>query len=398
MRFAAFLIASAFCQGLFADDWPQWRGPNYDGRSKEELPQQLPDELPVNWKINIGKGFSTVSVQGDHVVTMGNDNDVDTIWCISAESGDVIWKHSYDSLLDPLYFAGGPCSTPTIHDGKVFTLSRRGHVFCLDLKTGEVIWERNLLKEHGLFRPEWSFSSSVVIRGDLAIYNVASDGAALDWKTGKTVWISGESAGGYASAVPWDLSRDDSDMLLFTFAEMVNLAHKDGEVRWRIEWETGRGVNAADPIIDGSQFLVSSTIGTALFESSDPSASPKEIWREKRIRCYFNPGVLIDGYVYTLNGTTHNPTELVCIDWKTGETKWSEPGFKTGGLMAAGNNLVLFDKGQLTIFPASPDGFEPILQQQLLGGVCWTMPVLANGKIYCRNNDRGELVCVSVVE
>ncbi len=394
--FAVLVLVIIGLSPVSASDWLYWRGPDLNGQTKEELPETLPDELEIAWRAEVGIGFSTVTVQGDRVLTMGNREETDSVWCLDAKTGAVIWEHRYPCPLDPLYFEGGPCATPTISDdGKVFTFSRKGHVFCLQLDTGEVVWSRNLVDEYEKALPEWSFSSSPVILENLVILNAGEAGIALDRKTGKTVWKSGPEAGGYASAVPATLGGTPQ-LLLYTFGHMVGLRPDTGEKIWEIDWESSRGVNAADPLVWGQQALFSSSLGAILLEwPEDGAGSPREIWQNKNLRCYFNAGVLIGGKVYALHGTTHRPTELVCIDWATGETVWSEPGFATGGMIASGNRVIVFDKGELTIFPASEAGFEPELRQQVLSGKCWTAPVMADGRIYCRNAE-GKLACVLV--
>jgi hypothetical protein len=127
-------------------------------------------------------------------------------------------------------------------------------------------------------------------------------------------------------------------------------------------------------------------------DGSEPTVS----WKQHDLKWYFNPGVKIGNHLYSLHGTTHRPTELICTDVETGETIWSEEGFGSGGLKAAGEIVIVFDLGKLTLFRATPEGFTPLLQQQVLEGKCWTSPVFSNGRIYCRNA-AGDLAVVEVV-
>ena len=120
-----------------AADWPNWRGPAYNGISAEKLPDDL-DSAKVAWTAEVGTGFATVSVAGDRVVTMGNRDDHDTVWCLDATTGKPKWQHRYACALDPRYYEGGPGGTPTIDlaSKSVYTLSKKGHAFCLDLEDG----------------------------------------------------------------------------------------------------------------------------------------------------------------------------------------------------------------------------------------------------------------------
>ena len=329
---------------------------------------------------------------GDRVVTMGNIKEKDTIWCLSAANGRVLWKHTYDCPLDPLYYEGGPGSTPTIFNGAVYSLSKKGHVFCLNLQTGKVIWKRDLVRDHDFKLPEWSFAGSPFIYQDSIILSVGRQAVALSLKDGATQWMPSKETPGYATMVPF---KGDEHLYL-SAKSLMGISLKNGAPKWTYPWKSSRDVNAADPVALGNQqLLVSSSIGTSLLDLS--SGEPIEQWKQRNLRWYFNPGVVIGKHIYSIHGTTHRPTELLCTELKTGKTVWSEEGYGSGGLMAAGNDVIVFDKGTLTIFEASPEAFKLRLRQALMKGKCWTSPVLANGRIYCRNAT-GTLTCLLLKE
>lgn len=385
-----FFVVSAVSS---AEDWPHWRGTNFDGITTEALPQQLPDELPVLWTAEAGIGFSSFSTVGDRVLTMGHAEGEDTVWCFDVSSGEVNWSHSYACELHPKYYEGGPGGTPTIHDGSVYTLSKRGHAFRFDLESGEIIWSRDLLADHGLELPEWNFACSPFVNGDRILLNAGGGGMALSREDGKTVWLSNAEIAGYATPVPFD--APGMTHLLHTHRALTGFNAADGKESWRLE--NVAALNAADPLLNGERFILSTSSGTRCLELDADGKNPTEVWMQKNLRWYFNAGVLVDGHLFSISGTTHNPTQLVCSDVGTGDVIWSEEGFRTGGLIAARDRVILLDQGQLTIFPAKPDGFEPILQQQVLGGKCWTAPVFAKGRIFCRNAV-GKVVALSVSE
>jgi len=383
-----------------AADWPNWRGPAHDGRSAETIPASLPAELPLRWTAKAGTGFSTVSVVGENVLTMGNrtlsDKETDTVWCLSARTGKVLWQHSYPCALDPLYYEGGPGATPTVHDGSVYTLSKKGHVFRLDLDDGDVVWSRDLVADHGVKLPEWSFAGSPFLDGDRVLLNVGRGGIALDRETGETLWLPSTETSGYATVVPYEAGGPKASRLLFSATGLVAFDPATGQAASELPWKTSRDVNAADPVVIGKRILVSSASGSVLIEPR-PGAAPVTIWEQKDMKWYFNPGVLVEGHVYSLHGTTHRPTELTCLEADTGKILWSVPGFGSGGVVAAGKTVIVFDQGKLTLFDADPSGYKPRHEQKILEGKCWTSPVLANGRIYCRNA-AGDLACLAVAE
>lgn len=392
------LLILILCRGVLsgiASDWPNWRGPDHNGISTSKLPEEPPKQPPVLWKAEVGTGFSTVSVAGGRLFTMGNQEGADTVWCLDAETGAEIWTHSYPCALDPRYYEGGPSATPTVHGNSVFTLSKKGHAFRLDVETGKVLWKRDLVADHGFELPEWSFAGSPFVFEDRIILNVGKAGTALDYATGRTIWKSDTGTSGYSTAVPFE--RDGrTELVLFVAREAIGLDPVSGRVAWRFPSTSSRDVNAADAVVSGSRVMIASSSGAVCLEiGAGDHPEPKVVWQTKKLRTYFNPAVLVDDRLYAIHGTTHRPTELVCLDWETGETCWSKPGFGSGALMAARGRLILFDKGRLTLFPADPKGFKLLMQAQILGGKCWTVPVLAHGRIYCRNA-QGDLACVAI--
>ncbi len=395
----AFLWFALCVPLVHAADWPNWRGPNYDGLSAEIIPAELPDELPILWKAQVGTGFSTVSVAGDKVLTKGNRTlsgvETDTVWCLSATTGEVIWEYSYPCALDPLYYEGGPGATPTIHDGAVFTLSKKGHVFRLDLESGKVVWSRDLVKDHQVQLPEWSFAGSPFIDGGRVLLNVGRGGIALNRETGETLWLPSPETSGYATVVPYEAGGPKANRLLFSAKGLIAFDPLTGKAASELPWKSSRDVNAADPIVMGKRILVSSASGSVLIEPRPGGGEPEIIWEQKDMKWYFNPGVHLGDHIYSIHGTTHRPTELMCLEAASGKIVWTEPGFGSGGLMAAGNTVIVFDNGLLTLFDATPGGYRVLHQQKILEGKCWTSPVISNGRIYCRNA-AGDLACVEV--
>lgn len=373
-------------------DWPRWRGPDANGISKETgWSTSWPDEGPKQlWKANVGTGFSSISVANGRAYTVGNLKDRDTVYCFDAKTGQERWKHSYPAPLDDHYYDGGSSATPTIDGDKVYHLARRGGLFCLDAATGKVVWSKELYKELGARIPEWGFAGSPLVEGDLLILNVGSAGAAINKVTGAVVWTSGKGSAGYSSAVPFSVGNDRyAALFLLQAVAAVNV--RTGKELWRHGWKTSYDVNAADPVIAGNEIFISSGYdkGAALLRIL--SNQPNVVWQNKNMRNHFNSCVLVGGHLYGFD-----ESELKCVDWKSGAVKWTEPGLGKGGLSAADGKLIVQgERGQLVVAEASPAGFKPLARAQVLGGKCWTMPVLANGRIYCRNA-RGDVVCVDV--
>jgi outer membrane protein assembly factor BamB len=390
-------LAFALCLTASANDWPNWRGPNYNGISSEtgwntKWPADGPKRL---WKASVGTGFSSMSVVGDHVYTMGNTADQDTVYCFDAKTGKTVWKQSYKCPLDPKYYEGGPSVTPTVAEKHVYTLSRKGDVYCFDADNGKVIWNKNLAKDLGAEIPTWGFSGSVYFEKGRLYLNVGSSGTALDAKTGDVIWKSGTDAAGYSTPQPATFDGKEA-LVIMAKKTAIAVQKSDGKQLWEYPWETMYDVNAAQPIIDGDKVFISSGYNHGCALLNVKGNKPEKIWENKNLKNHINSSVLQEQFLYGFDGDANHGAALVCLEFGSGNVKWKEGKYKTGSLMVANHKLIILsDKGELILADVSPDAFKPLAQTQVLGGRCWTQPVLANGHIYCRNA-KGDLVCLDV--
>ncbi len=396
---AVVVLTVAFAAPARAGDWPQWRGPERNGISREtawraEFPPQGPKRL---WQANVGLGHAAVSVAEGRAYTTGNENDRDTLYCLDAVSGEVQWEHSYPEPLLPRSYQGGTTSTPTIHDGRVYVISKSGHLRCLEAKSGSVLWEKNLAAEIRAEQPTWGFASSVLIDGDRAVVNVGTHGAAVDRRTGRLLWSTGRAASGYATPVPFE-SDGQAQYLIFAAKELVAVRADNGRVAWKFPWKTSYDVNAADPIVAGpGRIFITSGYnhGCALLEVRD--GRPAAVWENRNLRGQLNAPVLIDGHLYGFDGDTGR-AQLVCMELASGAVKWTFRDPRHGALTAAAGKLIVIgETGELLIAEANPHQFMPVSRAQIAGGTYWTTPVLANGLLYLRSA-QGRLTCLDLRE
>lgn len=387
-----------------ASDWPQWRGPNRDGISTETgWSTAWPKEgLKQVWKAEVGAGYGTVSVAKGRLYVMGNTADKDTLYCLDAGTGKQVWQYTYDcAAKDPNGYHGTRC-TPTVDGELVFGTSRHGHLFCLSTADGKLKWSKEFGKDFGSKTPTWGFSLSPLVEGDLLIVETGGPEAsivAFNKKTGEQVWKSGSAPAAYSSPIAYTLNGERC-VAVFSAQGATGRRLSDGKELWSFPWKTSYDVNAATPIIDGSKVFVSSGygVGCGLYDiSANP---PKELWKNKNMRNHVNSCVLWKGHLYGFDEGS-----LKCLDFATGEVKWSEGKYGKGSLMIADGKLLLYgEKGQLGLAELSPEAYKEMAFVQALevrssypGGAAkqtWAAPVLANGKIYCRSQD--DLVCLDV--
>jgi outer membrane protein assembly factor BamB len=380
-------------------DWPHWRGPTYNGISSEsDWTDQWPAEgPPILWRQQVGLGYSGFVVASGRVYTAGHTQEKDTLFCFDAGTGREIWKHSHAADLGDKYFEGGTTGTPTVDGERVYRLSRWGDLFCFQADNGKIVWQKNIARETGVPIPGWGFSGAPLVQGDLLILNAGEAGMALEKTGGKLVWKSESKDAGYSTPVPFQW-QNQTWIGLASGQAYLAVHPRTGKEAWRIRWLTQFDVNAADPVFFREQVFISTGYGkgAALFQMSTNDLQP--IWKSKVLRTQLNAAVLYEGYLYGIDGDTTDKAPLKCVEWATGKEQWSVPGNSTGtgGLMIAGKRLLLLAAhGELIVAPVSPQEFRPTGRVQVFGGKSATAPVLADGRIYCRNS-RGDLACVDV--
>jgi outer membrane protein assembly factor BamB len=277
----------------------------------------------------------------------------------------------------------------------VFTLSRWGDAFCFEAGTGKIIWSKNIQKETDLTVPTWGFTGAPFAYEKLLILNAGDAGMALEQATGKIVWKSANKSAGYSTPLP--IQRDGKWLTIFANSSAyVAVNPSDGKEAWRVRWLTEYGVNASDPIVSGDMMFIATGYGKgcALFKLG--AGEPEQLWKSKVLRTRVNPAVLYENNLYGLDGDTSEKAPLRCLEFATGKELWSQPNVGAGAVSVADGKLILISgAGELIIAPATASGFKPTARGQLFGGNCWTVPVLANGFIYCRNG-RGDVAVVDV--
>jgi outer membrane protein assembly factor BamB len=391
------VIFAIVCGTAWAADWPNYRGPNYDGISSETgFSASWPESGPkVLWKYSLGAGFASMAVSNGKVYATGNIDDNDLLYSLDAATGKEIWKKSYPCPLYSKNHEGGPCATPTIDGDAVYTFSKDGDAIRFNASNGEIVWHKKLNKEMGMKFPTWYFAGSPFIAGDLVIYNAGIYGIALKKTDGSLAWQNGKGTCGYSTAVPYQIAGQKG-VAMAVRNELVGLNPTTGKVLWKFPWKTSYDINAADAIIAGDTIFISSGYnkGCALLKINGGDVI--KVWQNKNMRNQINCSVLFEGHIYGFDGQVGGGGKLTCLDLATGDKKWSQGGMGTGSLMIAdGKLIILGERGKLVIAEASPEGYKELASAEILTGKCWTYPVLANGRIYARNA-AGQLVCVDV--
>jgi outer membrane protein assembly factor BamB len=379
-------------------DWPQWRGPGRSGLSLETglsfaWPKKGP---PVVWKKPAGGGYSTVAVASGRVYTLLQDGDNEAAVCWDADSGEEKWRFRYACSYSDTQ-GGGPRSTPALAGDRVYTVGATGLMHCLEARTGKKIWQHDLLKEFNANNLGWGVSFSPLVEGNLVLTNPGGSGGssivAFDAASGDVVWKTFDDGAGYSSPVV-SMAAGRRQVLFFTAGNLVSVAPEDGKVMWKYAWQTNFNCNVATPIPVGDYVFISSGYGKgcALLEVSalgkELQADP--VYENDHMRNHFASSVLYQEHIYGFDDAM-----LVCLELRTGAVKWKEQGFHKGSLLIAdGHLIVLSEQGKLAVARATPEAYREKASYQVSRRKCWTVPVLAQGKLYVR--DEQQIVCLDL--
>jgi outer membrane protein assembly factor BamB len=392
------LVAGPTC---YAEDWPQWRGPHRDGISNEKgwMDSWHQEKTPaVAWRAQVGKGHSAVSVSQGRAFTIGWDGRQDTVFCFDAASGKLIWKFSYPCGTIKQW--PGPRCTPTIAGDRVYSLSQHGLLHALDSGSGKVIWKVQLPAS---YNPDvdYGFAWSPLVEGSHLILGGGKRGLALHTRDGGYAWGNDGQPGACASPVPCDL---DGKRVVAVLANdrgenvhVVGVEPGSGKELWRsAAWPERWGAACIDPVIsERSFFLTTAEQHTQCGRFTVNASEVKRDWSNSKLACYTGSCVLVNQCLF---GVTKVGV-LKCLDWKTGEERWSERGFGGhGAMIAAAGKLVVqtSQSGEVVVVDASAKAYEELRRVKVFAGegTTFTAPVVANGRLYCRSY-HGEVVCLA---
>jgi outer membrane protein assembly factor BamB len=384
-------------------DWPQLRGPERNGVSKDTgLIKQWPSSGPQRvWSISsLGEGFGSIAIKGDRIFVQGTKEDLSVIFCLNRADGKTVWS----AALGPKVNEGrgnGPRSTPTIDNDRVYVLTENGDLACLRAPDGSPVWRKNILKEFGGSNPGWLISESPLIDGDRVIVTPGGRGAgivALDKMTGKEIWrakdLSDEA--GYSSAIAADVGGVRT-IMNFTSRAAVGVRASDGKLMWRNSSAANGTANCATPVFaDGKVFFTSDYgTGAALLGLSAQGGEVKaqELYFTKEMKNHHGGVVLLNGYLYGFSGSSG----LTCIEFATGKRMWVNRSVGKGSLAYADGMLYLLSEKQVVgLAEANPNAYIEKGRFSIpdQGKDSWAYPVVAGGKLYIR--DQGTLTAYDV--
>lgn len=421
-----FLLMLARAATTRADDWPQWRGPQRDGVWRETglLDKFADKQLKLKWKATIASGYSGPTVaEGRVFVTdrLVEPKQVERVHCFDADSGKLLWNHSYDCEYKDVGYTAGPRASVTIDDGRAYSLGSMGHLFCFDAASGKVLWSKDCNTEYKIRMPIWGISASPLVDGDLVIVQIGGQGACLvafDKRTGQEQWKALDDDASYSAPIVVQQAGKPA-MVCWTGGSIVGMNAQTGQVYWQAPFKPAKMViNIATPVLEKNRlFFTSFYDGSIMLELDADKLAYQELWRRRgrdeqhtdSLHSIISTPYLEGDFVYGVDSYG----EFRCLDAATGERLWEslEPTPKsrwsTIHMVKNGDRMWMFnERGELLIARLSPQGYEELSRAKLIaptrvqlgqrGGVCWSHPAYANRHVFARNDE--ELVCASLTE
>lgn len=425
-------LVFGFCSNLLAEDWPQWRGPDRDGRWTESgiITEFESDQIEILWRQPIGSGYSGPTVADERVFVMDRKTDpeqVERVLCFDSKSGQPLWTYTYPCVYRGIDYAAGPRASVSVDDDRAYALGTMGHLHCLDVGGG-LLWKKDLNAEYEIQTdirssnrmPNWGISASPLIYDDLVILHVGGrDGAcviALDKKSGDEQWRALDDRAQYSA--PIVIQQEGRDVIVcWTGDSVAGINPKDGEVLWRFPFAPVKmPIGIATPVVEGDTlFMTSFYDGSLMLRTPANRIGVQPIWQingesERKtaaLQSIISTPLVKDGYIYGVDSYG----EFRCLDAKTGQRIWEDATavpnarWSTIHFIQNGDKTWMFnERGELIIAELSPAGFKEISRAQLIeptsdqlrqrGGVCWSHPAFADRSVFARNDK--ELVCASL--
>jgi len=452
-----FLVVPFGSINLKAADWPNFLGPSKNGISSEtgligSWPSEGPKEI---WKKQVGTGYSAPAIRDQRLVLFHRIKNEEIVEAFNVRTAELIWRHSYPTRYrDPFGYNNGPRCSPLITKKHCFTFGAEGLLLCLDIKTGKQVWQRKTAEDFKIPEAFFGVGASPVLEGELLIIMVGgqpnSTMVAFNKNTGKTIWESvGQKTWEGVSAIGWPgeplvrwngfeklasystpkLATVHGKRLLFSLTRqgLVALNPKDGSIKFS-RWFRSRvneSVNAANPVVSGSQVFCSSAYygaGSFLLDVGMDCESFTEVWStyEKRkidrkiepvLEIHWTTPILHNGYLYAFTGRNEPDAQFRCVELKTGKIKWNREErwraysskqpkvYGRGSALMADNKLfVLGEGGLLGLFEVNPNKPIELARYQVpeLHYPCWAAPILSDKRLYIRSEDY--LICFDVAK
>ena len=399
-------LIGAAAAAVAAADWPQWRGPDRSGLSKETgLLKSWPADGPkLAWTARgLGEGHATPSVANGRIYGMGLRGNDEAVWALNEKTGKELWstRIAAGTELQARQGGNGSRATPAVSGDRIYTLGVSGDLVCLNASDGKLVWQKSLVKDFGGSVPRWGYSESPLVDGDKVIAAPGGDKStvvALNKKDGSVAWqcaVPGNEAH-YSSAIVASVAGK-KQYIHFLSGGVIGMDAATGKLSWRYDSPANRTANCSTPIYRDNHVFAASGYSTggglAKLATGSEGVAAKEVYFTKQMQNHHGGMVLVGDYLYGFDGSN-----LTCLEFKTGKLMWSDRSVGKGSVAYADGFLYCrSERGPVALVEASPMAYvekSRFEQPDRSSASSWPYPVIANGKLYLRDQD--VLLCYDV--
>jgi outer membrane protein assembly factor BamB len=395
MFFMVGCLILMFTGWAFAQDWPQWRGPNRDGKvTGFTAPKEWPKELTQKWRITVGLGDSTPALVGDKIYVFARQGDEEVMLCLDAGSGKELWRDKYEAqaVTGPPSRHPGPRSSPAVANGKVVTIGVGGVLSCWDAATGKLAWRKDPFPK---VVPQFFTAMSPIIVDGMAIAHLGGQGngavISYDLATGDEKWRWSDEGPEYAS--PALLTVEGTKQIVtLTEKSVIGIGLADGKLLWQLPFAPERrAYNAATPIVDWQTVIYTGAgrgIRAVKIDKQGDGFAAKELWSNPEVAPQFNTPVLKDGLLYGLS----NRGNFFCVNSQTGQTAWIDPTSRDrGGFISIVDTgsvlLALPSNSELIVIKPNDKEYTELAMIKVSETPIYAHPVIAGTRIIIKDQE-----------
>ncbi len=398
-RLAAIVAGIVILAGaghVFAQDWPQWRGPDRDGKLSGFVPpQSWPKELTRKWKVAVGVGDSSPALVGDKLYTFGRQEDNEVMSCIDAVTGKILWQEVYPSQFVVTGVSSrhpGTRSSPVVADGKVCVLGVGGILSCVDAATGKVLWRKQSAADYLDIAHQFESSMSPIIVDGLCVVYVGGKGQgaliAFDLASGHAKWKYTGDAPAPSSPVIM-IVEGTKQIVTINEKQVIGISLADQTLLWQVPFKA-RPVNTTTPVIDGQTVYVTGQgMGTLAIKvvKKEGKFAAESVWTNSDTQAgsTFTTPVLRDGLLFG-----YAATKLLCLSAQTGKLLWADTAARgpSAAIVDAGSCLMaLAVNGELAIYLPSDKQYMELARYKVGDPEIWAHPIVAGKSIFIRDKD-----------
>ena len=388
-------VSVVFISGnwLLAQDWPQWRGVNRDGKVAEfSAPPTWPTNLTRKWRVTVGKGDASPILAAEKLYAFGRRQADEVVLCLDAANGMTIWEAKYPAgrvITGPAIGHPGPRSTPVAAGGKVCTLGVGGILSCYDAVTGAVLWRKQSTNDYlGASTKSDSSMSPIVVDGRCIVHvGDGTNGAviAFELARGEPKWKWGGDGPANSSPVLMTVGNK-KQLVALTAKNLVGLDPTNGKLLWHAPFEAAQGNNTT-PVVNGSVVIVTGQgkgLCAVKIEPQGQGFTTTPLWTNTQAGTRFTTPVLKDGLLYGYNGS------FFCANAQTGVTLWTDAAKRgqSAALLDAGSViLALTLNGELAAFKPSTTEYVELARIKVASTETWAHPVVAGNRIFLKDSE-----------